>query len=91
MVPSTAFPPTTPSTLQVTAVFVLPATAAMYCDEVPSVTVVAPSRATATGASDVVFAGVASTTGRLFETVGVAALVAVIIKFGDWGALAGAT
>jgi hypothetical protein len=55
----------------------------MYCDEVPSVTVLAPSRATATGASDVVFAGVASTTGRLFETVGVAALVAVIIKFGD--------
>jgi hypothetical protein len=83
MVPSTAFPPTTPFTLQVTAVFVLPVTAAMYCDEVPSVTVVAPSMATVTGSSGVVFAGVASATGRLFETVGVAALVAVIVTFGD--------
>jgi hypothetical protein len=82
MEPTVVFPPATPFTLQVTAVFVLPVTVAMYCAEVASVTVVAPSRARVTGSSDVVF-GVASATGRLFETVGVAALVAVIVTFGD--------
>jgi hypothetical protein len=91
MEPTVAFPLAIPFTLQVTAVFALPVTVALYCDELPSVTVVAPSRVSATDPSAVVFGGMASATGRLFETVGEAALVAVIVTFGDGGALAGAT
>ena len=34
--------------------------------------------------------GVASATGRLFETDGLAALVAVMVTVGDWGAEPGA-
>jgi hypothetical protein len=83
MEPTAVFPPATPFTLQVTAVFALPVTVAMYCDVVPSVTLVAPTRVRTTGSSDVVFAGAASATGRLFETVGVAALVAVIVTCED--------
>jgi hypothetical protein len=69
--------------------FVLPVTAAVYCDEVPNVTLVAPFRVIVTGS--VAFGGTASATGRLFETVGVATLVAVIVILEDCGALAGAT
>jgi hypothetical protein len=91
IIPAAAFPPATPFTLQATPVFVLPATAAVYCDEVPRVTLVAPLRVKVTGPSVVVFGGTASATGRLFDTVGAATLVAVIVMFGDCGALAGAT
>jgi hypothetical protein len=63
----------------------------VYCDEVPRVTLVAPFRVNVTGPSVAVFDGTASATGRLFDTVGVATLVAVIVIFGDCGALAGAT
>jgi hypothetical protein len=91
IIPTAAFPPATPSTLQATPVFVLPVTAAVYCDEVPRVTLVAPLRVKVTGPSVVVFGGAASATGRLFDTVGAATLVAVIVMFGDCGALAGAT
>ena len=89
--PTVAFPPATPFTLQVTSVFVLPVTVAVYCDEVPSVTLDAPLRATITGGGTGVVGGTANATGRLCETDGLATLVAVIITFEDWGALAGAT
>jgi hypothetical protein len=92
IVPIDEFPPATPFTLHVTPVFVLPVTTAVYCDDVPSVTVVGPSTASVTldplsaGSGD----GAASVTGRLFETVGLAALVAVMVTVADWGAEPGA-
>jgi hypothetical protein len=79
--PTVAFPPATPFTLQVTSVSALPVTVAVYCDEVPSVTLDAPLRATVTGACTAVVGGTANATGRLCETEGLATLVAVIITF----------
>jgi hypothetical protein len=82
--PTVAFPPAKPFTLQVTSVFALPVTVAVYCDEVPSVTLDAPVRATVTGgACTGVVGGTANATGRLCETDGLATLVAVIITFDD--------
>jgi hypothetical protein len=72
-------------------VLALPVIVAVYCDVVPNVTVAAPFKASVTGVLTVGGGGVASATGRLFDTVGVATLVAVIVIFGDCGALAGAT
>ena len=42
MVPTVELPPVTPFTVQVTLVSVLPVTTPVYCDELPSVIVVAP-------------------------------------------------
>jgi hypothetical protein len=82
--PTVALPPATPFTLQVTSVFALPVTVAVYCDEVPSVTLDAPLSATVTGgACTGVVGGTANATGRLCETEGLATLVAVIITFED--------
>jgi hypothetical protein len=91
MVPTEASPPFTPSTLQVTPVFVLPVTVAVYCDEVPSVTLVAPLRVTVTvvpPCGDVT--GEASVTARLWETEVSAMLVAVMVTLADCGLLLGA-
>jgi hypothetical protein len=86
MVPFVAFPPATPFTVQVTAVLVLPVTVATYCDAVPQVTVVAPARVSFTLGGG----GASRVTTRLCETAGFATLVAVIVTFGDCGAVAGA-
>ena len=80
MIPTLAFPPATPFTLQASAVSEVPVTIAAYCEEVPSVTLVAPSRSTVTADAPV---GVwdcdcaASATTRLCEAVGPATLVAI--------------
>jgi hypothetical protein len=67
-------------------VFVLPFTVAAYCDEVPSVTVVTPLRASVT----VGVVGGSSTTRRVCATDGSATLVAMIVTFEDCGGFAGA-
>jgi hypothetical protein len=77
-----AFPPATPFTLQVTEVFVLPATAALYCDDAPSVTLLEPLRVTVIVDGGVT-AAAARATGRLWEMEGLATLVAVIVTFED--------
>jgi hypothetical protein len=93
MNPTLAFPPATPFTLQASALSEVPVTIAAYCEEVPSVTLVAPSRSTVTtdapvGVCDCDCA--ASATARLCEAVGLATLVAVIVTCEDCGALVGA-
>jgi hypothetical protein len=67
----------------------VPVTVAMYCDVVPGATLVAPLSVNVT-VGDVLGGGVASATGRLCETEGLATLVAVIIIFEDCGAAIGA-
>jgi hypothetical protein len=82
-----------PSTLQVTFVSELPVTVATYCDEVPSVTVVAPLSANVTGVSPPLpppVGGAASATARLCETLESATLVAVIVTSDVCGAVPGA-
>jgi hypothetical protein len=69
-----------------TAVFVVPFTVAAYCAEVPDVTVVTPLKANVTEGA---FGG-SRVTRRLCATPGSSLLVAVIVTFGDWGAVAGA-
>jgi hypothetical protein len=82
--PAVAFPPAIPFTPQVTLVFVLPVTVAMYCDEVPRVTLLEPISVTVTADSWAgLCGGAASAIGRLLETEGLATLVAVIVTFGD--------
>jgi hypothetical protein len=66
----------------------LPVTIAVYCDEVPSVTLVGPLKASVTTGGG--GAGAVSVTVRLRATDGFATLAAVIVTFDDWGALAGA-
>jgi hypothetical protein len=91
MVPTEASPPVIPSTLQVTPALVLPVTVAVYCDEVPSVTLVAPLRVTVTDEPPPEGGGgEASVTARLCETEGSAILVAVIVTFEECGSLWGA-
>jgi hypothetical protein len=91
MVPTEASPPFTPSTLQVTPVFVLPVTVAVYCDEAPSVTLVAPLRVTVTVVPPCgEVTGEASVTVRLCETEVSAMLVAVMVTLADCGLLLGA-
>jgi hypothetical protein len=86
MEPAVLSPPTTPFTLQMTAVFPLPFTVAAYCEEVPSVTVVRPLSANVTFGAF----GAFRTTEILCATDGSALLVAVIATFEDCGRLAGA-
>jgi hypothetical protein len=78
MKPYELSPPTTPSTLHVTPVFELPVTFAAYCDEAPSVTLVAPLNVNVTVG---LLAGAASATERVCETDGSAKLVAVRFTF----------
>ena len=68
--------------------FVLPDTVATYCDEVPSVTVVAPVRLKVmmTGG----LAGATRVAARLWATDGSATLVALIVTFEDPGVFVGA-
>jgi hypothetical protein len=87
MVPSVAFPPVTPFTLQVTRVFELPLTVAVYCEELPKVTLVAPLRVSVTVGGG---GGAAIVTTRLCATEGTATLVAVMVTFEVGGAVAGA-
>ena len=89
MDPAVRLPPTTPFTLQTTPVFELPVTVAAYCDEVPSVTLVAPVRLSVTRAGGGGGAA-AKATVRLCATVESAILVAMIVTFDGWGALVGA-
>jgi hypothetical protein len=86
MVPSVAFPPATPFTVQVTPVFVLPFTVATYWDDVPQVTVVDPARVSVTLGG----CGASRTTTRLCETAELATLVALMVTFDGCGAVAGA-
>jgi hypothetical protein len=84
MNPTLAFPPAAPFTLQVTALSEVPVTIAAYCEEVPSVTLVAPSRSTVTADAPVgALDCAASATARLCEAVGLATLVAVIVTCED--------
>jgi hypothetical protein len=82
-----------PSTLHVTLVSELPVTVATYCDELPSVTVVAPLSAKVTGVSPPLPApvgGAARATARLCEALESATLVAVIVTFDVCGSVEGA-
>ena len=94
MEPTVAFPLATPFTLQVTAVFELPVTVAEYCDTVPNVTLAGPLRTRVTAEPLPVppgdCGGAVSSTARPSEAIGFATLVAVIVTFEAWGALAGA-
>ena len=90
MEPIDGFPPITPFTLHVTLVLVLPVIVAVYWDVVPSVTFAGPFNARVTGVLTVGGGGVASATGRLCETVGLATLVAVMVIVAGSGALVGA-
>ena len=85
--PTVPFPPADPFTLHITPVFELPVTVAAYCEDVPSVTVVAPLRESVTVGGG---GGATSATIRLRETVLSAALVAVIVTFEELGSIAGA-
>jgi hypothetical protein len=88
MTPAVRSPPTTPSTLQITAVSEVPVTVAAYRDEVPSVTVLAPLSASLTGGGG--GGGAASATVRLFAIEESAMLVALIVTVEEPGAVAGA-
>jgi hypothetical protein len=74
----------------------LPVTVATYCDEAPSVTVVAPLSAKVTGVSPPPLppvggaGGAARATARLCETLESATLVAVIVTFDVCGSVEGA-
>jgi hypothetical protein len=81
-VPTVPFPPADPFTLHTTPVFELPVTVAAYCEDVPSVTVVAPLRESVTTGGG---GGATSATIRLRETVPSAALVAVMVTFEELG------
>jgi hypothetical protein len=88
MEPTVWFPPTAPFTLQVTPVFELPFTTAVYCDELPNVTVAAPVRVSVTVGGG--GGGATSETARLRTTEGSATLAAVIVTREELGAVAGA-
>jgi hypothetical protein len=94
MEPTVEFPPATPFTLQVTAVFELPVTVAEYGDTVPSVTLAGPLKTRLTEEPVPVppggCGGAVRRTARPSEARGFATLVAVIVTFEAWGALAGA-
>jgi hypothetical protein len=81
-------PPATPSTLQTTEMSEAPVTVAAYCDDVPSVTLLAPLSASFTGGGG--GGGAARATTRLRATEGSATLEAVIVTFEELGAVAGA-
>jgi hypothetical protein len=88
MMPTVWFPPATPFTLQVTPLFELPVTAAANCEDVPSVTVVAPLKLSVTiGGGG---GGATSVMVRLPPTAGSATLVAVIVIFEELGSVPGA-
>lgn len=74
-----------PLTLHVTAVSEVPVTTAEYCEDAPSITVVAPERAMVTG-----FGAAASVTARLLDTEESAALVALMAICDEPGMVAGA-
>jgi hypothetical protein len=70
-------------------VFELPVTVAAYCEELPSVTLVAPLNVRVTVEPPALLAA-ASVIARLCETDGSAALVAFMVTFDDAGSFAGA-
>jgi hypothetical protein len=78
-----------PLTLHVTALSVVPVTTAEYCDDAPSITVVAPERAMVTFASGG-FGAAASVTAMLLDTEESAALVALIAICEELGMVPGA-
>ena len=80
------FPPTAPFPLQITPVFALPFTIAVYCDEFPKVTLVVPVRVSVTTGGG----GAASVTFRFRPTEESAMLVALIVTVEEPGAVAGA-
>jgi hypothetical protein len=83
------FPPATPFTAHPTAVFAVPVTVAVYCENAPSSTLLAPLIAIAIG--DGGGAGAAtSVTVTLCEVATFFALVAVILILEDAGIVAGA-
>jgi hypothetical protein len=92
MEPTVVFPPTTPFTLQVTSVFVLPVTVAAYCDDLPTMTLDGPLRTTVTvePLPPGTCGGAARSTASPCETVGSATLVAVIVTFAACGMVTGA-
>jgi hypothetical protein len=87
MNPAAALPPATPSTAHITVLSVLPLTTAVYCDCVPSVTLLAPLIAIVTG--DGVGAAT-SVTITLCDVAVLFALVAAILMLDDVGIVAGA-
>ena len=83
------FPPATPFTAHPTAVFAVPVTVAVYCENAPSSTLLAPLIAIVIG--DGVAAGAAtSVTVTLCDAALLFALVAVILILEDAGIVAGA-
>jgi hypothetical protein len=87
MNPAVALPPATPSTAHITVLSVLRLTTAVYCDCVPSVTLLAPLIAIVTG--DGVGAAT-SVTITLCDVAVLFALVAAILMLDDAGIVAGA-
>jgi hypothetical protein len=88
MEPMERLPPTTPFTLQMTPVFALPFTTAVYCDELERVTLADPVSVSVTVGGG--GGGATSETIRLRATEGSAALVAVIVTVEEPGSTAGA-
>jgi hypothetical protein len=86
------FPPATPLTAHSTAVFAVPVTVAVYCEDAPSSTLLAPLIAIVIGdEADAGGAGAAtSVTVTLCDVVVFSALVAVILILEDAGIVAGA-
>ena len=83
------FPPATPFTAHPTAVFAVPVTVAVYCENAPSSTLLAPLIAIVIG--DGVAAGATtSVTVILCDVAVFFALVAVILILEDAGIVAGA-
>jgi Fe2+ transport system protein B len=83
------FPPATPFTAHPTAVFAVPVTVAVYCENAPSSTLLAPLIVIVSG--DGVAAGAAtSVTVTLCDVAMLFALVAVILTLEDAGIVAGA-
>jgi hypothetical protein len=83
------FPPATPFTAHPTAVFAVPVTVAVYCENAPSSTLLAPLIAIVIG--DGGGAGAAtSVTVTLCDVATFFALVAVILILEDAGIVAGA-
>jgi hypothetical protein len=85
------FPPATPFTAHPTDVFAVPVTVAVYCENAPSSTLLAPLIAIAIVIGDGGGAGAAtSVTVTLCDVATFFALVAVILILEDAGIAAGA-
>jgi hypothetical protein len=92
-VPKLELPPTTPFTLQITPALVLPVTVAVYCADVPRVTVAAPLTVRVTVDPEPPppgGCGATNATTRLCETEESALLVAIIVTVFEDVCFAGA-